>query len=127
MWPDIELAVMKALRPRLPGVRVTDEVPAKVETLLPVVVVQLGPGADDLISDTVTIDVQAFAVDRGAMWKLAEQAREAMLSLSGTYAGGLPVDTVDTESRPVEVPYGNPALRRAVASYRLTTRGRTGA
>lgn len=127
MWPDIELAVMKALRPLLPGVRVTDEVPAKVETLLPVVTVQLGPGADDRITDIVTIDVQAFAADRGAMWRLAEQVRAAMLSLSATYAGGLPIDTVDTEARPVEIPYGNPGLRRAVATYRLTTRGRTGA
>ncbi|MYR76534.1 MULTISPECIES: hypothetical protein [unclassified Streptomyces] len=127
MWPDIELAVMKALRPLLPGVRVTDEVPAKVETLLPVVTVQLGPGADDRITDIVTIDVQAFAADRGAMWRLAEQVRAAMLSLSATYAGGLPIDTVDTDQRPVEIPYGNPGLRRAVATYRLTTRGRTGA
>ncbi|EYT84020.1 hypothetical protein CF54_03995 [Streptomyces sp. Tu 6176] len=127
MWPDAELAVMKALRPLLPGVRVTDEVPAGVEKLLPVVVVQVAAGADDRITDTVILDLAAFAADRAAMWQLAEQVRAAMLSLSATYSGGLPIDTVDTEQRPVEIPYGNPGVRRAVATYRLTTRGRTGA
>ncbi|MFJ3826238.1 tail completion protein gp17 [Streptomyces nodosus] len=126
MWPDIELAVIKGVRAGLGGPRVTDEVPAKVETLLPVVVVQVAGGADDRITDTVTVDVACFAADRAAMWQLAERARQAVHALAATMAGGVVIDTVDTEQRPVEVPYGNPAVRRAVATYRLTTRGRTG-
>ncbi|MEV6124847.1 hypothetical protein AB0M23_30805 [Streptomyces sp. NPDC052077] len=126
MWPDMELAVIKGVRARLAGPRVTDEVPARVETLVPVVVVRVAGGADDHISDTVTVDVESFGADRAAMWQLAEQARQAVHALAATMAGGVVIDTVDTEQRPVEIPYGNPGVRRAVAVYRLTTRGRTG-
>ena len=49
MWPDMELAVMKGIRPRLDGVRVTDEVPARVEDLVPVVVVRIAGGADVIL------------------------------------------------------------------------------
>lgn len=127
MWPDMELAVMKGIRPRLDGVRVTDEVPARVEDLVPVVVVRIAGGADDRISDTVTVDTEAFGADRAAMWQLAERTRAAVHALAATMAGGVVIDTVDTEQRPVEVPYGNPGVRRAVATYRLTTRARADA
>lgn len=123
MWPDIELAVMLGLRPQLSGVRVTDELPPQLETKLPLVLVQLVPGGgDNRIEDEAILDVAAFAADRAAMWALAERARTAMLRLNGSYAGGLRIDTVDTESRPGEVPYGNVAVRRAIATYRLTSR-----
>lgn len=127
MWPDIELAVMKGMRTHLAGVRVTDEVPAKVETLVPVVVVQVAGGDDSHTSDTATIDVEAFAADRAAMWQLAERARQAVHALAAAVAGGVVIDTVDTLQRPVPVPYGNPAVRRAIATYTLTTRASTDA
>ncbi|HET9381324.1 MAG TPA: hypothetical protein VFP69_10895 [Streptomyces sp.] len=127
MWPDLEVAVIKGIRSLLEGVRVTDEVPAKVETLVPVVVVRVAGGADTRISDTVTIDVEAFAADRAGMWQLAERARQAVHALAATMAGGVVIDTVDTDQRPVPVSYANPAVRRAVATYTLTTRARTGA
>ncbi|MDX2539796.1 hypothetical protein PV437_42585 [Streptomyces scabiei] len=125
MWPDIELAVMKGMRTHLTGVRVTDEVPPKVETLGPVVVVQVAGGADSHTSDTATIDVEAFAADRAAMWQLAERARQAVHALAASVAGDVVIDTVDTVQRPVPVPYGNPAVRRAIATYTLTTRAST--
>ncbi|MFE9937391.1 hypothetical protein [Streptomyces hirsutus] len=127
MWPDMELAVIKGVRARLAGPRVTDEVPAKVETLVPVVVLRVAGGADDHISDTVTIDAETFGATRAAMWQLAEQTRAAVHALAATMAGGVVIDSVDTETRPVEVPYGNPGVRRAIATYRLTTRARTDA
>lgn len=126
MWPDMELAVIKGVRAWLDGPRVTDEVPAKVETLVPVVVVKVAGGADDRISDTVIVDVEAFGADRATMWQLAERARQAVHALAATRTGGVVIDTVDTDQRPVEVPYGNPGVRRAIATYRLTTRARTG-
>ncbi|WP_263170683.1 hypothetical protein [Streptomyces sp. SCSIO ZS0520] len=120
----MELAVIKGVRQNLGGPRVTDEVPSTVEMLVPVVVVQVAGGADNHISDTVTVDVAAFAADRAAMWQLAEHARAAVHALAATVAGGVVVDTVDTVQRPVEVPYGNPGVRRAIATYTLTTRAR---
>ncbi|WP_326592851.1 hypothetical protein [Streptomyces brevispora] len=124
MWADIELALMKGLRPLLPGVRVVDELPDKVETRLPLVSVQVAGGADDRVTDTVTVDIAAFAATRAAMWVLAEQARVAMHALAATHISGmgLVIDTVETASRPVEVPYGNPALRRAIATYEVASR-----
>ncbi|MFF2651471.1 hypothetical protein [Streptomyces sp. NPDC058045] len=127
MWPDMELAVITGVRAELGGPRVTDEVPPRVETLVPVVVVQVAGGADSHTSDTVTLDVAVFAADRAAMWQLAERARHAVHALAATMAGGVVIDTVDTVQRPVEIPYGNPAIRRAVATYTLTTRARTNA
>jgi hypothetical protein len=127
MWPDIEVAVMKGMRAHLAGVRVTAEIPATVETLVPVVVVQVAGGADAHTSDTATIDVEAFAADRAAMWQLAERARSAVHALAAAVAGGVVIDTVDTLQRPVPVPYGNPAVRRAIATYTLTTRASTNA
>ncbi|BAU83341.1 hypothetical protein SLA_2414 [Streptomyces laurentii] len=125
MWPDMELAVMRGIRPLLDGVRVTDEIPPRVETLGAVVVIQVAGGADDHISDSPVMDVSTFAADRSAMWALAERARHAVHALAATVAGGVVVDRVETEQRPVEVPYGNPGVRRAIATYRLTTRART--
>lgn len=127
VWPDMEVAVMTGMRARLTGVRVTAEVPPKVETVLPVVVVQVAGGADTHTSDTVTVDVEAFAADRASMWQLAERARRAVHALAAAVAGTVVIDTVDTVQRPVPVPYGNPAVRRAIATYTLTTRASTDA
>lgn len=122
MWPDMELAVIEGVRDKLAGPRVTDEVPAKVETLVPVVVLHVSGGADDHTSDTVTVDAETFGADRAAMWQLAEQTRQAVHALAATMVGGVVIDTVDTDQRPVPVSYGNPGVRRAVATYTLTTR-----
>lgn len=123
MWGDVELAVAAHLRARMTGVRVANEVPSNLESALPVVVVRVVPGGgDDRITDTAAIDVEAFAVGRDAMWALAEQARGHLLAASGIPAGGLLLDAVITTGRPGEVPYGNPAVRRAIATYEVTTR-----
>ncbi|MEU6872391.1 hypothetical protein [Streptomyces sp. NPDC046751] len=126
MWADIELAVITGLRPHLPGVRVVDELPDQVEKVLPVVQVRVVGGADDQVTDTATVDVQCFAATRGGMWQLTEQTRTAMHALTATHVPGQAavIDAVTTAARPAEVPYGNPALRRAVATYTVATRAR---
>lgn len=126
MWADIELAVMVGLRPHLPGVRVADELPDQLETRLPLVWVQVAGGGDDRITDTATVDVQAFAATRAEAVALAEKARGAMHALAATHVPGqhAVIDDVTTTERPVVVPYGNPALRRSVATYAVSTRAR---
>ncbi|MFB7007892.1 MULTISPECIES: hypothetical protein [unclassified Streptomyces] len=126
MWADIELAVMTGLRPHLPGVRVADELPDRIEQFLPLVQVRVVGGGDDDVTDAATVDVQCFAGTRGGMWALAEQARAAMHALTATHVPGQAavIDAVTTAQRPNEVPYGNPALRRAVATYTVATRAR---
>ncbi|MFJ2702975.1 hypothetical protein ACIO3R_07220 [Streptomyces sp. NPDC087428] len=126
MWADIELAVISGVRARLPGARVTDELPDKLETRLPLVWVRVMGGGDDRVTDTATVDVQTFAATRAAMWELAEQARTAVHALAATHDSGqrVVIDDVTTAARPAEVPYGNPGVRRAVASYEVATRER---
>ncbi|WP_037932841.1 hypothetical protein [Streptomyces sp. SPB78] len=123
-WGDVEQAAAAWLRARLgSGVRVVNELPASLEKTLPLVQVQLVPGGgDDGINDEVVLDVDHFAATRTAMWALAEQTRTALLALRGRSSAGLVIDDVRTTSRPAHVDYGNAALRRAVATYALTSR-----
>ncbi|MYR37047.1 hypothetical protein GTX14_09865 [Streptomyces sp. SID4944] len=127
MWADVELLVMTGLRPLLPGVRVVDELPDKLETRVPLVQVLVVGGADDRVTDTATVDVVAFAATRAAVWALAEQTRVAMHTLAATHqpAQKAVIDDVTTAQRPTVVPYGNPAVRRAIATYALSARTRS--
>ncbi|MFD9952474.1 phage tail termination protein [[Kitasatospora] papulosa] len=127
MWADIELAVITGLDTRLQaGVRVTDELPDRLETKLPLVWVQAAGGADDRVTDTATVDVHVFAATRAETWDLTELVRTAMHALAATHVPGQKavIDDVATDQRPALVPYGNPALRRSVATYTVATRER---
>ncbi|MCF0087164.1 MULTISPECIES: hypothetical protein [unclassified Streptomyces] len=123
-WGDVEQAVALWLRFRHSGVRVVNELPADLEKKLPLLQVQVTPGGGDTggVDGETLVDVDAFAGTRTQMWDLARAARTSMLALAGQYIGGLVIDTVSTDVRPAPVDYGNPALRRAVATYRLTSR-----
>lgn len=123
-WGDIEQAAAVWLRSRHSGVRVVNELPATLDKTLPLVQVQVTPGGGDDggTSEACLIDVDTFAATRTAMWDLSRDVRTSMLALAGQYIGGLAIDTVSTEARPAPVDYGNPAVRRAVATYRLTSR-----
>jgi hypothetical protein len=124
MWGDIEYAVVQWLKAQLPpGVRLVNELPSDLAGSVPLVQVQVVPGGGgDRITDTVMIDVDSFAATRTLMWDLAEDVRTAMLAANGRAAAGIRFDTVDTESRPGYSSYANTAVRRAVATYRLTCR-----
>ncbi|MBP5918782.1 hypothetical protein F3K34_44435 [Streptomyces sp. LBUM 1486] len=123
-WGDLEQAVALWLRTRHTGVRVVNELPADLDKKLPLLQVQMTPGGGDQgdVTEACLIDVDAFAATRTGMWELANAARTSMLALAGQRSGGLVIDSVTTDVRPAPVPYGNPALRRAVATYRLTSR-----
>ena len=127
-WGDLEQATAVWLRSRHPGVRVANELPADLEKKLPLVQVQVTPGGGEDVTTGVTLlDVETFAATRGQMWDLARQVHTSMLALSGQYVGALVIDAVSSDSRPAPVDYGNPALRRAVATYRLTSRAQAAA
>jgi hypothetical protein len=121
MWPDVEATVRGYLASVLTG-RVVTILPAKLEESLPVTRILRGPGGDDGITDSPLLDVETFGGDRGTMWELAEETRQALHELAGTAFDGVLVDTVQTASGPSYVDYGNPRVHRAVASYRLGLR-----
>ncbi|WP_431980008.1 hypothetical protein [Streptomyces qinglanensis] len=123
MVADIEYAITLWLRGRHPGVRVVNELPSDLEKTLPLLCAYVLPGgADDGVSTDAVLDLQAFAGTRGAMWVLADSAHESMLAAVGQYVGGLVIDSVSTDVAPGFVTYNNPAVRRAVGTYRLTRR-----
>lgn len=121
MWPDVEALAVAYLRTAL-GVRVSTKLPGNLEAAMPMVRVTRGPGSDDGLTDSPLLDVEVFASNPGQMWQYAEQARQAMHALAGQAVDGVLVDTVDTAAAPTRVDYENPAVERAVASYRMGLR-----
>lgn len=120
-WPDLELLAVTYLSDQL-GVRVVTVLPADLADHLPLIRVARGPGDDDKVTDSPLLDVETFAADRGGMWDLAEDTRQALHALAGRAVDGKLVDTVTTATGPTWVEYGNPAAHRAVASYRFALR-----
>ncbi|MGW6008674.1 hypothetical protein [Streptomyces sp. NPDC055210] len=122
-WGDVEQAAALWLRARHTPVRVVNELPADLEKKLPLVQIQVTPGGGENGTTGVTLlDVETFAGTRTGMWDLARAVHTSMLALAGQFSGGLVIDTVATDARPAPLSYGNPAVRRAVATYRLTSR-----
>lgn len=120
-WPDIQKLAVAHLSTAL-GVRVATRTPDDLETAMPMVRVRRGPGTDDGITDSPLLDVEAFAATEQAAWDLAEDARQAVHDLDGRSVDGALVDDVTTAAAPVAVDWGNPAVHRFVASYRLDLR-----
>jgi hypothetical protein len=126
-WPDIEVGVIAHLAEAMPGARVRAETGTGLAA--PTVTVRRVPGGSTLsdavsdgISDNAVVDIDVFGADRGEMWQLAAQAHAAILKLAAHAAKSGYIDQVDCESTFGFVDYGNPKLRRATATYRLTTR-----
>jgi len=120
-WPDLQLLAVDYLSLVL-GVRVSTRTPADLETVMPMVRVRRGPGADDGITDSPLLDVETFAATEREAWDLAEYARQAIHELQGKAVGGQLVDAVSTASSPTSVDWENPAVERFVASYRINLR-----
>lgn len=123
-WPNVVKMAVVYLKPALGGVRVVTRLPSSLEPVLPLVRVRRGPGSDDGITDSPLLDVEGFTAvaDEDAMWDLAEDIRQAVHDMAGMDVGGFLVDSVETSVGPTDLDYGNPAVARTVASYRLHLR-----
>ena len=122
-FADVEALAVAYLNTALDA-RVSTDVPANLEQVLPLVRVVRGPGGDDGLTDTPLLDVECFTATRADLWDLTEQTRDALHTLAGTAVNGRLVDTVTTATGPTRLDYGNPAVHRSVASYRLALRAR---
>lgn len=120
-WPSLQKALVGHLTNRL-GARFATRIPADVETLERFGRIARGPGADDLITDVVNVDVECFAQDYGDGETFAEETRQAFHALSGAVAGGVLIDRVRTTSSPMWLDYKNPKTNRFVATYRVEYR-----
>ena len=120
-FPDAEKVAMAIL-----GSLATVVTATKDPILPPVIRVNRVGGADDLITDYPRIEVAVYGGTRPQAWTLAGQCRQAMLaSRRSTWVvdgQNVLVDTADTVSAAVQVPYENPDIRRVVAIYELSYR-----
>ena len=126
LWPDMEKLVVGYLKAALDGVIVTTETSALGDTfgvsVFDVIRVNSVPGGfSDGLQQEATIDVQSFAKSRADAWTRARTVHALMYKLAGTRTPNGAIDDVNADV-PGESSYGNPNLRRIVATYRLTSR-----
>lgn len=122
-FPNVEKAMVAYLTAET-GRRVVTEIPSsKLPANLPLLRITRGPGSDDTITDSFLIDVEALGSTKDSAFDTSEDAREAILALSGRHAGDVLIDYTRTASSPTSLPY-SPAVHRYVASYRVHVRGR---
>jgi hypothetical protein len=117
-FPDLETAVMDLLVGLAPTGTVT---PPNLNTSLPFIRVMRIGGGDTRFVDTAHIDVDAFGATREAAYALAEACREVLLGFPYVTSAGV-IDSVQTDSGPHEIPWGNSNVRRLTSSYSITAR-----
>lgn len=126
LWPDMERLVVTYLKASFPSVIVTTETSALGDTfgstVFDVIRVNSVPGGfSDGLQQEASIDVQSFAKSRADAWTRARRVHALMYKLAGARTLNGAIDDVNADV-PGEVAYGNPNLRRIVATYRLTSR-----
>jgi hypothetical protein len=90
---------------------------------LPLIVVRRVGGQDTYVSDRCRLQVQTFGATHIQARTLAEACRQKILASPGAaLVAGAVIDRAVTESAPVFVDYGQPAVHRYVATYRLEYR-----
>jgi hypothetical protein len=120
---DVELEVMKWLRPRLDSdVVVRDELDNNLLDELPTVQVQRIPaGGDDGIRlDRAFVDIDVYAATRADAIALSATIRGLLLGeLRGSATDVAVFSRVGTISPPAIRPYENTGLRRVGATYEI--------
>jgi hypothetical protein len=89
----------------------------------PLIVVRRVGGFDTYITDRCRLQVQTFGSTHVQARDLAEACRQKVLAAPGAaLVAGFVIDRAVTDSAPVFVDYGQPAIHRYVATYRLDYR-----
>ncbi|MBA3907826.1 MAG: hypothetical protein H0X35_14245 [Pseudonocardiales bacterium] len=100
------------------------ELPANLETVLPLVQVVRSGGAVNvaLVQDRPRLDIDVYAADRGTAKDLARQIQGLLPTMRNVTTGGAVVGDVAEESGPSYRPDYNPNVRRIGMTYRCTLR-----
>jgi hypothetical protein len=88
----------------------------------PLIVVRRVGGGDDGLTDRPRLQVQTFGASRATARDLAEECRQLVTAAAATAVAGALIDRTGTESSPVYLDYGDPAVHRYLAIYRLEYR-----
>lgn len=93
-------------------------------TLLPpLIVVRRVGGYDTYVTDRCRLEIQTFGSNHAQARDLAEACRQKVLAAPGAaLVAGVIIDRTFTETAPVFVDYGQPAIHRYVATYALEYR-----
>lgn len=120
-YADVEELLIGWLATEL-SVRCVTDLPANVQSILPVVQVTRFGGTDRFPTlDQPHVDIDCYAADRAGAHDIAEQVRSALrFSLRGQTVDGAVVSRVETLTGPSWRPYEDEHLRRFGASYRIT-------
>jgi hypothetical protein len=123
VYPDIELLLTSYLATKT-GERAVTELPAELDSILPVIRVTRISGADeDFHLDYPVVDVDVFATDRAGAQQLSDQIRHALRwdlpTVDCVQDAGV-VTSVRTINAPRWLPDSNTNLRRYNASYQVT-------
>lgn len=120
-YADVEAALVTVLSDLATTGTVT---PADLQTALPFVRIARRGGSDDRITDTATVDIDAFAASRTDSRLLADTIRARLIAPGGLVSGaGVLIDQSSTATAPNEVPWSNDqSIRRFTATYRVTAR-----
>jgi hypothetical protein len=127
-FPDAEAltrAVLQTLT--VEGLQVGNVLPPDLQGTygwLPFLRVTCIGGADNHITDTSRVDVDAFASDKDGAGTLAEQARQVLTAGPCSTDEGV-LDHSTTVVKPNQVPYGDETrVVRYTAAYSITARRR---
>ena len=125
MYPDIELLLVGYLGTKT-GHRAVTELPAELDSILPVIRVTRVSGGDDLgfsKLDRPVVDVDVFAATRTGAHDLSDQVRvllrQDLVTVDTVQPAGV-VTEVRTITAPRWLPDSNVNLRRYNASYQIT-------
>lgn len=126
-WPDTRVVAVQWLKQSLPDATVLTKTGTNLAQLAAasagvVQVLRVPGGSNDAIEELSTIDVYSFAISEDAAVLLARRVNAAMLNLAGARTGAGAVDWVTCTSSVGVVPYSNPLIERAIATYEVTTR-----
>lgn len=114
-WPNVERVLIGYLKQEC-SVAVYTETPTDLADKVPCIVVERIPGGFGVdYEKTFTVDVTVFGGTRGAVWDLVQIVEVAMVTCAL-------FDEVRESDSFGNVPYSNPALRRAVGTYELDAR-----
>lgn len=130
MTEHIEDLLPGALRSKFAGVRVVTELPASLESAVPLLqVVGIGGSGDRLQFDNQRVDIDAFAATRSEARDLAQRLHDWLLrDLPGQMLGTATfVLTVSEFLAPTWTPYDNTDVRRFTCSVQINTHNRSAA
>lgn len=106
------------LTAQLTGVRVASERPAKLEDVLPFVVVSRGGGGDiDSALDGPIMDVDCYAATNTAAGDVARLVDRAFRQLTPAGWRGAQFTMLRCNQAPIKVGDANPAVRHYAATY----------